>query len=89
MRTIDYDATEKGTGGTETHRAVDEVMQERIAHEGSEYLAFVEGFAAASGVLPEAAETGGRLRQGGRTDASLPDRASAPIEQENPGLADN
>lgn len=88
MRTIDYDAEEKGTGSTETHRAVDEVMKDRIAHEGSEHIAFEEGFASASGVLPEAAETGGRTLEGDRSDSSSINREPDSINKQNPGLAD-
>ncbi len=89
MRTIDYDDTEKGTGSTETHRAVDEVMKDRIDHEGSEHIAFEEGFASASGILPEAAETGGRTLEGDRSDASRLDREPGSIRKQNPDLADN
>ena len=88
MRKIDYD--EKDTASTENHLSVDTEMKEVIDHPGSiQDHAFVEGFAASSGVRQESAETGGRLDHTEILDELLPDSEPMPVDEENAGLADS
>lgn len=87
MKTRDYDTIYNDTtGGTETHLAVDEAMQDKNAQAQHVYE---EGFAASSGVRQETAETGGRIKHPEMKDDSRPDRVPDSIEEENAGLADS
>ncbi len=86
MKKRDYDTMyDETTGGTETHVATDTKM--RLAGKRSNH-AHVEGFASASGVRPETAESGGRIRHPETKDASRPDAGARSVEEENAGLAE-
>ena len=98
MKTRDYDKMyDETTGSTETHLAVDTKMKHVIDFDSSieDRNAFEEGFAAASGVRAETAETDGRVRHPETKDAarlepdSKADEAAELIEEENSGLADS
>lgn len=85
MQTRNYDTMfDEYTGSTETNMATDE-------HLSLEDLrAYVEGFAAASGVRPDTAASGGRIRHPeDRDSASNEGRVSNHLEEENAGLADS
>lgn len=85
MRKRDYDTMyKKSTGGTGNQLAVDDEIKESEF----ESIAYEEGFASASGVRPETAETGGRVRYPETKDAARPDPVPLSIEKENAGLAD-
>jgi hypothetical protein len=85
MRKRDYDTMyNKSTGGTENQRAVDDEIKES----DFEPIAYEEGFAAASGVRQETAETGGRIKYPEAKDAPRPNPIPSLIEKENAGLAD-
>jgi hypothetical protein len=87
----DYDTMyDKTTGSTETHKAVDTKIKETIKHgsEVSEQTSYEEGFASASGVRPETAETGGRIKNPENKDTPKTGQITPPLEQENSGLAD-
>ena len=91
MRKRDYDTMyDETTGGTETHVAVDTQMKQVIKNGSSkdDREAYQEGFASASGIRPETAETGGRIAHPESKDAPKPDPVPRKIEEENPGLAD-
>ena len=89
MRTRDYDTMYKETsGGTETHTATDEMIRRNSDQPGLHRQAFEEGFASASGVRGETAETGGRITHPEQFDRSLPERDAPEVEEENAGLAD-
>jgi hypothetical protein len=92
MKKRDYDTMyDETTGGTETHVAVDTKMKNTIQAGSSkgDRLPYEEGFASASGVRPETAETGGRIRHPESKDAPQPDPVPKQIERENAGLADD
>lgn len=92
MRKRDYDTMyDDTTGGTDTHVAVDTKMK-HVIEDGStkgDKQAYEEGFASASGVRPETAETGGRIRAPERKDAAQIDPVPKSIEEENAGLAES
>ncbi len=77
----------KYTGSTETHRAVDEHMFPKDARELQS--AYEEGFAASSGIRPETAESGGRIKHPETQDHQKHPGAPDLIEEENAGLADS
>lgn len=85
MKKRDYDTMyNENTGNTETHIAVDERL------ENEDLLAFEEGFAAASGIRPETAESGGRIKHPEDKDSALNEgRVVSHIEEEDAGLADS
>ncbi|MDE3060154.1 MAG: hypothetical protein KGJ06_04015 [Pseudomonadota bacterium] len=89
MRKRDYD-DESYSGGTETHLAADTQMKETIRRGSTkgDRNAYHEGFASASGVRQETAETGGRIHHPESKDAPRPDPVPPLIEKENAGLAD-
>jgi hypothetical protein len=71
--------------GTETHMAVDDKIKQGHTPE-----AMREGYGAASGVRPGAAESGGRLEKTETgDDPRTPERKSNHLENENAGLADS
>ena len=86
-RVRDYDAPGEYTGGTDTHLAVDDAIR------NESNTALEEGFAAASGVRNETAETGGRIKHPETKDEEYTKRdthqAPNPVDEENAGLADN
>lgn len=91
MKHRDYDTMyDETTGNTDTHLAVDSQMKKSIAKGSTseDRLEYEEGFAAASGVRPETAATGGRIKHPETKDASNPDPVPSSIEKENAGLAD-
>lgn len=65
MPTRNYD--DKESASTETHLSVDE----KIRRSESESTSYEEGFATESGVRPETAESGGRIRHPEDKDAAL------------------
>jgi len=85
----DYD--KQDSGNTETHLAVDIQMKKVIdsGRPAGDTNAYEEGFASASGVRPESAETGGRIRSPENKDKAKPSQIPASIEKENAGLADS
>lgn len=87
MKTIDYDTVhDQSIGNTATHMAVDEAMLDKNMQTPRVYE---EGFASASGVRPETAESGGRIRHPeNKDDAIVEERVVDLIEMENAGLAD-
>jgi len=90
MKTRDYDSIDKNTGSTETHVAVDTQMR-HVIEDGStdgDRAAYEEGFASASGVRPETASTGGRIRHPESKDKARTSALTS-IEEENAGLADS
>lgn len=91
MKIRDYDTMyDETTGNTETHVATDEMMRRRIelgSTEG-ERNAFNEGFASASGIRPDTAATGGRIKHPETRDASENDPVPKSIEKSNSGLAE-
>ncbi len=87
MRKVEYDA--KDTASTENHLSVDDEMRETKHPGGEQDHAFVEGFAASSGIRPESAETGGRLDHPEVFDDLVPDPEPISLEEENAGLADS
>jgi hypothetical protein len=91
MKTRDYDTDyNKNTGNTDTHVATDTQMENTI-RDGStlgDREAFEEGFAAASGIRPETAESGGRIRHPESKDAARHDPVAKLVKNENSGLAD-
>jgi hypothetical protein len=92
MKKRDYDTMyDETTGGTETHVAVDTRMKKTIYKGSSKDIrpVYEEGFASASGIRPETAETGGRIKHPETKDAAKPDPVPKSIEEENPGLADS
>ena len=90
MRVRDYDTMyNENTGGTETHPATDEMIKQTIDQPGIHRRAFEEGFAAASGVRGETAETGGRVHAPELDDRSTIESLPSSLDDENAGLADN
>ena len=93
MKKRDYDTEyDETTGGTETQVAVDTKMKKTIAAGSTkgDRNEYEEGFAAASGVRPETAASGGRIRHPEDKDsAHSGSRVPDPSEKENSGLADN
>ena len=91
MRHVDYNAPDAGSS-TATHRGVDEVMEDSLkkgsSADGSVGNSYREGFAASSGIRPEAAETGGRAHAPEAKDKATPDPVPTSLEKENAGLAD-
>jgi hypothetical protein len=88
MRKIDYDTVyDETTGNTGNHIAADEMMKRK--NSGLEREGYEEGFASASGVRNETAETGGRVQHPEAKDRSRPDPVSPSIEDENAGLAES
>lgn len=86
MRRRDYDTMyDENSGGTETHLATD-VKMDRVTHYIDAETSYEEGFASASGVRNETAESGGRLKHPETKDDA---RVPGSIEHENAGLADN
>lgn len=83
---IDYDAED--TPNTDTHLSVDEKIRTDLENPGNT-PAFTEGFAASSGVRPQAAETGGRVKDEETQDDTDPDRVIDSTETEIAGLADS
>lgn len=77
MRTIDYNTKE--STNIATHLAVDEKI--RISE--GDALAYEEGFATESGVRPETAESGGRIRHPEDKDAALLKSADELLEEES------
>ena len=84
MRKIDYD--KKETENTETLIAVDETPERKF---GNLQRAYNEGFAASNGVQAGTAETSGRILHPEKSDKAKVNSPVNPIEDENPGLADN
>jgi len=91
MKKRDYDTKDSYTGGTDTHVAVDTKMRQVIEDGSSEgdREAFQEGFASASGIRSETAETGGRIKNPENKDAARPGSEPKVTSKENSGLADN
>lgn len=85
MKTRDYETMyDETTGNTETHLAVDERL------DMEDRLAFEEGFASASGIRPETAESGGRIKHPEDKDASIDDgRIDNQLDAQDSGLADS
>lgn len=81
MRRIDYGKQE--TASTETHLSVDENLRKRSQN------AFEEGFAASSGVRPETAETGGRVKNPEKKDSALVESTLDAVADENAGLTES
>ncbi|MEJ0010373.1 MAG: hypothetical protein WDN72_07650 [Alphaproteobacteria bacterium] len=86
MRHVNY-SDKKDHAGTATHRAVDDAISPRDNGELQEQ--YEEGFASASGVSNETAESGGRIRHPEAQDKARPDGVPAQLEDENAGLADD
>ncbi len=88
MKKVDYDKMyDKSTGSTETHLATDTIMKEPYTERMGGYR---EGFASASGVRGETAETDGRIGSPERKDrARRTGAVGTSIDDENAGLADN
>jgi hypothetical protein len=86
MRKVKYEDQEKGTGGTETHLATDQVIKGNSSYPSQ---AMEEGFAASDGVRGVTSASGGRVKHPEKDDASLNDPVPESIEDENPGLADD
>ena len=84
MRKIDYDA--KDTDSTETLIAVDETIEHKY---GNLQRAYNEGFAASDGVRGGTAATNGRVLHPEKGDTLKRNSPKNPIDNENPGLADN
>jgi hypothetical protein len=92
MKTHDYDTDyNKNTGGTDLHIAVDTKMKQTGNRKAvDDPASFEEGFASASGVRPETAETGGRIKHPETKDAPRPNHKIDLLEEEeNSGLADS
>lgn len=85
-RVIDYD--QKDSPNTDTHLSVDTKIRTDLENPATS-PAFEEGFAASSGVRPQAAETGGRIKDEETLDDTDPDRVIDATEIEIAGLADN
>ena len=81
----DYDTMyNKNTGSTETHIAVDEQL------ESEDPRAYVEGFASASGIRPETAESGGRIKHPEDRDApQVEGQLDNMLDEENARLANS
>lgn len=92
MKKRDYDTMyDQYSGSTETHLATDTKMKQVIERSSSagDTMSYEEGFASASGIRPETAETGGRIKNPENKDAAKSDPTAASIKKENPGLADS
>ena len=87
MRKIEYDAKDSYSGNTETHIAVDEMMERR--DQGLLQKGYNEGFSSASGVRNETAETGGRVKNPEIHDEDGTNKPVTTIDKENAGLADS
>ena len=85
-RVVEYDETT--SPNTDTHLSVDEKIRTDLANPATT-PAFSEGFAASSGVRPQAAETGGRIKAEETQDDTDPDRVIDSTETEIAGLADS
>lgn len=84
-KVIDYDAADSAS--TENHLSVDDKIRSDLNSPAQP--AMREGFAASSGIRPEAAESGGRIKNGQMKDDSQGDRVPDSIEKQNSGLADS
>jgi hypothetical protein len=78
---------------TDSHLGVDKMIQNSLDHgstaDGLTAQQYEEGFGASSGIRPEVAETGGRLKAPEMKDDAIPDRTPNSPEKENAGLADS
>ena len=68
---------------------VNESVERGSSADGAVGQRYEEGFGASSGIRPETAETGGRVRTPEMGDDALIDRTPNNLEKENAGLADN
>jgi hypothetical protein len=84
MRKVDYD--KKETENTETLIAVDDTTEHKF---GNLQRAYNEGFASADGVRGGTAATNGRVLHPEKGDGLKPNSPPNPVDDENPGLADN
>jgi hypothetical protein len=88
MRKIDYDSYyDETTGNTENHVAADELMERKTF--AQQQAGYEVGFASASGVRSETAETEGRVRYPEKKDESRPSAVVAEFDEENAGLAES
>ncbi len=87
IRHVEYDDT-PDHASTGDHLSVDDKIRDDQANPGTT-TAFKEGFAASSGIRPEAAESGGRLDSEEMNDDPRTTRAPDTAEKENAGLADS
>lgn len=85
-RMVEYD--EHDSPSTETHLSVDEKIRTDLENPATT-TAYEEGFDASSGIRPESAETGGRIKAPEMKDDPKNDRTPDSIERENSGLADS
>lgn len=82
---VEYDQKERTS--TETHLSVSDKIDLDLSTPAQ--TAMREGFAASSGIRQEAAETGGRIKNGQMKDDPKNDRVPDSIEKQNSGLADS
>lgn len=84
-RVVEYDQTDQPS--TATHLSVDQKIDLDLRTPAQASMR--EGFAASSGIRPEVAETGGRVKNPQMKDDMADDRVPDSIEKQNAGLADS